>query len=114
MTLQISDPLLKEFLVSQGFSLDEVEKMTLEMRVLHDLKIDGDSFDEFMEDLHYKFGVDLRQLDFSKYSPSEGDLLSFGIIDWFRGRRIKKRDEYPAVTLAMLSEALRLKRWPYD
>jgi len=111
--MKIADPELLKLLRAFGLSERTIQSATLETRVLQDLGFDGDSFDEFMDLLSDQFGCDMSGFQFERYCHSEGELLfPFSTLRWVR-RRFGHNENLEPVTLGMLAEVLRQKRWPF-
>ena len=77
-------------------------KVTEQARLVEDLGIYGDDLAEFMDRFFADLAVDPAAFDSSSYIPDEG-------LSLFRRARQTRR-----LTVAMLTEALRLGRWPDD
>jgi hypothetical protein len=108
-----SMPELWAFLVRCGFKAEEIAGMTLETRLLHDLGLDGDNFFDTVATLQHEFGVDLSGLKWSRYAPTEGEkLFPLSVIKSIRNL-VGRPQEYDPLTLGMIAEALRQKKWPY-
>jgi len=118
MNDKIENAELLRFLKLLGYKDNKIDEMTLETRIMHDLGCDGDSFDEVMEVLLDEFEVSFSGMTWEKweeYRPSEGKLLSLiedmrRLFNWLKG---EPKKEYIPVTLAMIADAIRLKKWPY-
>jgi hypothetical protein len=86
--------------------------MSLETRLVQDLGLVGDDLMDAMEILTDEFGVDLSRFDSRMYSPPEGDLLFPNtLLNYLRGRT-RKLDSFPPLTLKMILQAIKLRRWP--
>ncbi len=101
---------LKAFLRSAGFDSAEVEKMSLETRLLQDLHQEGDDFLDTMALLGTTYGVDMNAFDWRNYTASEGELLT---PFWFLtlGLRNRRYRKYAPVTLGMIDAALNSGKW---
>lgn len=97
-------------IVSAMFEI-EAGQMTLETRMLHDLRLMGDNFLDTLEILDTEFDVDMSEFDWSRYTPSDGELLFPWLpIAWLLGK-FPRPGAYEPLTLGMIAVALKEKRW---
>jgi hypothetical protein len=105
-------PTLRSFLERAGYTAQQIESMSIETRLYHDLKLDGDNLADTLWLLKSEYGVDLSGLALKGYAPTEGErLFPVSFFVWFKNRWAPR--EYKALTLAMIEEAIALKRWPF-
>jgi hypothetical protein len=110
---------VRDFLRACGFSKEIIDSATPQTRILHDLGQTGDDFLDTIEVLHTKFDVDLSQMDWRRYTPTElhWDSLVFRdkrVFGFFSPAYVERRlAKYEPVTLAMIEEVLRTKKWNF-
>ncbi len=107
---------LKAYLAKCGLSKRTIKKCTMGTRLYHDLCIYGDIAEAFMETLNVLYKVDLSNFAFYKYFPGE-----FQGNSWFTrfiinctpwGKWICQKDRtYTPITVAMIADAIALKKW---
>ncbi len=111
MNIEDTEPGLWRFLKRAGYSDRQIAGMTLETRMLHDLRLRGDNFLDTLEILVTEFDVDMSAFDWSRYTPSEGELLFPWLpISWLLGK-YPRHENYEPLTLGMIAVALNEKRW---
>ena len=95
------------FITSEtGYSED---KILIKTRLYHDVGLDGDEAEEFIEAFAEAFNVDMKGFEFYRYFNKEG-LDSLALL----GSLFKtKRDQKPLdeITVEMLEQAALKKRW---
>ncbi len=111
----INDERLRYFLrIALGLADAKIDGLTLDTRLLQDLRRDGDDLLDAMEILHTKFGVDLSGFDYRLYCHSEAELL-FPLAELrFLRRIVRGREErlLVPVTLGMIKQAIDSTTWP--
>ena len=107
------------YLRALGHSERQIDRMSINTRMYHDLGVYGDSAIEDMQVLAEKFGVNLSNFDFDRYFPPqfEGrnrfEMVLINSLP-FVSKIVRDRREYLPVTLAMIDQSLREKTWPAD
>lgn len=105
-----------EYLRLCGLSEKKIGKCDLDTRLYHDLGYYGDVAEANMELLESRFHVDLTDFRFDQYFPSEywGENYAAKIINWavpFVGAKNRGRQTYPPITLEMIGNVIRQKKW---
>jgi len=105
-----------EYLIKCGISEKEVNKCTLDTRLYQDLGIYGEIAEECIETLRAAYCVDLDTFDFDKYFPQEypGATRLSKFLLWqfpFVGCLVRHKIAYRPVTLRMIGDVIRSKRW---
>jgi hypothetical protein len=80
----------------------DLHKLRPDARILHDLEMDGDNFYDLLVFLRDRFGVQSSGFEWTKFSPSEGDLLSLFNNRFFRLFGLGKDvsfERYPPITV---------------
>jgi len=77
--------------------------------IARDLGLDGDDAREFMLAFQRQFDVDLSDFAFDRHFGSEGFTLTGFVLRLLRLHHVEQ-----PLTIGMLVEAARLKRWPYE
>lgn len=102
-------------LVRCGYSREKISTFNGETRLFQDIGLFGDNaFDELIL-LEKEFGVDFSGFEFSKYFPGNFGwdaliLRTFWNSTW--ANRVKQN--YKPITLNMLGEVIRQKKWMFD
>lgn len=102
----IHEMLIRLITSETGFSKN---KISLETRLYHDIGLDGEDAEEFIEAFSEAFDVDMNGFEFYRYFNKEGldSLALFGSL--FKAKRNQKPlDE---ITVEMLEHAALKKRW---
>jgi hypothetical protein len=107
---------LIELLRSWGFHDRQIERMSLETRLYHDLGFEGDTAEEIILSIVSKYGVDMSKFKFSDYFPDEfpGQSRLVSIVLGFipYGRAIYYRNtEFKPLTIGAIEEAILRKAW---
>lgn len=109
-------PELREYLKRCGLSENKISQCHSGTRMHHDLGLYGDVAESYMEILRDQFHVDLSGFEFEKFFPPEfagGNWLIRTLL-WivpFAGQAARRRTEFLPLTLEMVDEALRHKRF---
>jgi len=108
-------PLTRAYLERLGYSARKIDGWSGQTRLLQDIGLTGDNaWDEF-QILHRQFGVDLRGFSIDTYFPPELSTEAFILSFLPRSRwaaHIRRR--YPEITLSMVEDVLRRKRWAVE
>jgi len=107
-------PLTKHFFKKCGYKDAQITSWSAQTRLLQDIGLAGDSAWEEFTTMHREFGVDLTGFEVGRYFPPEvsHDTFILRLFAWTKcGRRVKEK--YPPITLEMVEEVLRNKRWKY-
>jgi hypothetical protein len=110
MVQNLSDQ-VANFLSACGYSEEKISILNSESRLFHDLRAYGDNAADDLKLLETKFGVDLSTFPFQKYFPTHYGIEALFLIFWNSrlAENIKKR--YPPITLRMVDEAIKKKKW---
>ena len=100
---------LKYLLRQWGITEQQSSRLTPDSCLVNDLRIKGDDLCDFIELMGRVYEVDFSTFEFDNYSPSEGELLSFG--DFFRSIFMRPKPRYRRLPLSVISESIALKRW---
>lgn len=111
MTDQIS-PKVLEWLVACQYPQPLIDSYSTKTRLVQDIGIVGHALEEQLQVLRDVFHVDFSGTSFAKYFPSPLGLEAVIISVWPRSGWAKKiLERYPPITLGMVDEAIRNKRW---
>jgi hypothetical protein len=88
---------------------EKEERLRLTTRLWHDLGVDGDDADEFMQAFAERFAVDLTGFEFERHFSDDGGLNPLAYL-WTKWRNPSRLKRVP-ITLEDLVEAAHLKRW---
>lgn len=107
--------LTRQYLLQCGYPDDQISKFSGETRLLQDIGLFGDDADEELTLLKKKFDVNFSNFPFYKYFPGERGwdhfvLSFFGKTRW--GDSVKRK--YPPITLNMIEQSMRNRRWLFD
>lgn len=85
------------------------QRLRLSTRLYHDLGVDGEDADTFMEAFAERFRVDMTAFDFERHFRDEGTVNMLMRL-WLRVRDPESLKRVP-ITLEDLVDAARQKRW---
>ncbi|GHU12339.1 hypothetical protein FACS1894185_6680 [Betaproteobacteria bacterium] len=115
------DEVLTACLKEWGYPFTEISLLTNETRLLHDLDMWGDDILEFFEMLQEEFGVDFSSFQMEKYFPLEFSKEGNVLVDralcfaFFWKKAVERvLNKYPEVTLGMISDIIKEKKWIFD
>lgn len=92
-----------------------IDSYRTETRLVQDIGIVGNALEEQLQILRDVFHVDFSGVSFSKYFPSPLGIEALVISAWPRSRWAKRvLERYPPITLGMIDEAIRNKKWMVD
>jgi hypothetical protein len=114
MTADLSKEVI-DYLRSVGFRDAEIAEFRPETRIYHDIGAYGDIAESYIEELRNKFNVDISEFIFEEYFPKEFEgknnitsalIFFFPPISYF----IRRINSYKPMTLAMIQNAIDMKR----
>ena len=105
---------VKEWLRECGYSEIDMAGLSGRTRLLHDMKLLGDTAEEQLVMLRDQFGVDMRRFEFNQYFPNEFSLDAFvlTLLPWHILRRLLVK--YRPLSLGMIDRVLAEKKWVFD
>lgn len=109
-------PELCEYLRRCGLSEKKVAESGPETELLKNLGVYGDIAEAYMETLEKEFNVDMSQFEFENYFPPEfaGGSTIERLLYWIvppLARKQRRAEDFRPVTLRMIDEAIRERRW---
>lgn len=108
-------PKVVEWLKACEYPRELIDSYRTETRLVQDIGIVGNALEEQLQVLRDVFHVDFSGVSFAKYFPSPLGTEALIISALPRSRWAKKiLDRYPPITLGMIDEAIRNKRWLFD
>lgn len=114
MTSQIP-PKALEWLKACQYPQALIDSYRTETRLVQDIGIVGNTLEEQLQILRDVFQVDFSGVSPSKYFPSPLGMEALVISALPRSRWAKRiLERYPPITLGMIDEAIRNKRWAVD
>jgi hypothetical protein len=93
-------------IISKLGSLSGRSKLHENLRVFHDLNIAGDDAYELLDFIAGEFNVDFHDMEFTKFFPEEGEVLS----EYFL-KMIRFPTRFKALTIGHLIEVAMTGRW---
>jgi hypothetical protein len=110
---------LREYLNRCGLSVSKIEQCSNSTRMYHDLGFYGDIAEANMEVLSYHYLVDLSGFEFERFFPPEfagKNQLARVLLCFvpFVDKAVRNTCEYLPLTLGMIEQAIRAKRWKID
>lgn len=108
-------PKALEWLVACQYPRGLIDSYRQETRLVQDIGIVGNALEEQFQVLRDVFHVDFSGVSFAKYFPSPLGIEALVISILPRSRWAKKiLERYPPITLGMIDEAIRNKKWLFD
>lgn len=110
---------LREYLKRCGLSESKIAQCNGGTRLYHDLGLYGDSAEACIAVLADQYHVDLSGFEFERFFPVEfvgGNVVTRTLL-WlvpFASKAVRQRGEYLPITLRMIDDAMRIKRWHFD
>lgn len=98
-----------------GYSREKISTFSGGTRLFHDVGLFGDNaYDELIL-LRNEFGVDFSKFEFRKYFPGNfgWDALILRMF-WQSKWAGQVRQKYKPITLSMLGDVIREKKWAFD
>lgn len=107
---------LREYLKRCGLSEGKIAQCSVKTRMYHDLGIYGEIAEDCIDVLTDQYHVDPGGFEFEKFFPPEfaGKSMLSRVLLWivpFAGKLERQRGEYLPLTLEMIENAMRAKRW---
>jgi hypothetical protein len=105
-------PKVVEWLVACEYPQALIDRYGVQTRLVQDIGIIGHTLEQQLQILREVFHVDFGETSFANYFPSQLGWEAVVISMWPRSswaRRILER--YPPITLGMVDEAIRNKKW---
>jgi hypothetical protein len=116
-----SNQMFARCLKEWGYFPENITLQINKIRLLHDLYIWGDDAWDILEFLHRKLGVDFSNFPFDKYFPSEfsregNSLVSRELLSLIglKLNIVLTLRKYPEITIGMMEETIKNKRWLFD
>lgn len=108
-------PKALEWLVACQYPRELIDSYRTETRLVQDIGIVGHALEEQLQILRDVFQVDFSGVSVAKYFPSSLGTEALIISVWPRSSWAKRvLERYPPITLGMIDEAIRNKRWVFE